>query len=122
MNNKLRYLIFFVTVPVLYILVKVLFSDSEARTVYAFLSAWWYSLYLFKLLNVELSEWKHVTIMCFCHAFISHIFEYKDFTWGFDMLYIIVLATLLLHLSPYFINLSVNYLMRKFFPKLIEEK
>lgn len=114
MKNNFKYVILFVGAPLVYILVKVIFTVSEAREVYAIISAWWFSLFLFSFLKFEGADWKSVAIICFVHAVFSHIFEYRDFDWNLSMIYIILGAFVMLHYSSYILYLLLNKLYNLF--------
>ncbi len=121
MKNSVRYLICLLTVPTVYIIIKWMFHGPN-EIVYAGVSAWWFSLYVFSLMKFKLKDWPAVALVCFIHCFLFHIGEYSDLYWDFRMFAIIVMGMAFLQMPAYLISVFINYLIRKFFPKHVEEK
>ena len=108
MNNRTKLIVLLLSVPLVYVFVKLVFYSSEAREAYSIISAWWFSLFLFSFLRFKSSDWKGVAMVCFVHATISHLFEYRDFEFKLTMVYIVLGAFVVVHYSSFLIYLLLN--------------
>lgn len=130
-KNALSYSVYFVVIPFVYVFVKlVLAPDSEAREVYAFISAWWCALYLVSVLKLKVKDWRGILVISLVHAIVYHIFEYKEPAIDSFSLLVVILSALVLHFSPFIIHnflvsvaeqTSLNYLEDEFREKLKKE-
>ena len=111
-KKNIRYLIYLVSIPIIYLSIKLFFNYSHSRMAYSLISSFWYALYLSALLDLKLKELRYIFFISFIFSILYYITEYHDAVFILaSVLKILILS--IVFMIPYFVNCFVSYLISK---------